>query len=148
MEVKLFFWSILIAFILAEVEIQIEGKDGWAKNLPTWKIENKLTKLLFNGGHITGYHFWMFLMILILLHFPFLFISWSISLEFKILASYSLLVTLEDFLWFVLNPYYGIKKFNSKNIPWHKNWIGPVPSNYIIGIAFGISFIYLSQFFL
>jgi hypothetical protein len=37
---------------------------------------------------------------------------------------------LEDFLWFVFNPHYGIKKFRKGEIWWHKTWWGPVPSLY------------------
>ena len=33
------------------------------------------------------------------------------------------IVLLEDFFWFLLSPFYGLKKYFSpdKNIPWHKN---------------------------
>ena len=40
----------------------------------------------------------------------------------------------EDFLWFVFNPYYTIKKYTKESIPWHSNqpWIFGMPlHNYI-----------------
>jgi hypothetical protein len=40
------------------------------------------------------------------------------------------MVFIEDFLWFVLNPYYGIKNFRKEKIWWHKKWWGPVPTLY------------------
>jgi len=37
---------------------------------------------------------------------------------------------IEDFLWFVLNPAFGIAGFVRKNIPWHKQWFLNVPVDY------------------
>jgi hypothetical protein len=31
-------------------------------------------------------------------------------------------IVLEDFFWFVLNPYYGIQKFNSQSAVWLIHW--------------------------
>jgi hypothetical protein len=43
---------------------------------------------------------------------------------FGILATgYLLGVVLEDFFWFVINPYYGIQKFNSQYAFWILHWI-------------------------
>lgn len=146
MDLKLLIWIILISFTVAQTEIQIEGKDGWAKNLPTWRIKNKLTDLLFNGNPLTGYHFWMFSSIFLLFHTPFIFnLNWSLKNELAILASYTFFLVIEDFLWFVLNPNYGIRKFNKVHVTWHKNWIGPVPSNYPVGIIFTLLLFILSN---
>jgi hypothetical protein len=37
----LLFFIVLIVWclIVARLEVEIEGKDGWAKNLPTWKYK-------------------------------------------------------------------------------------------------------------
>ena len=32
-------WVVLLALFFAMVEIQIEGTQGWASALPTWRIE-------------------------------------------------------------------------------------------------------------
>jgi len=32
-------WLVVLAFFFAKVEIHIEGRNGWAANLPTWRIE-------------------------------------------------------------------------------------------------------------
>jgi hypothetical protein len=37
---------------------------------------------------------------------------------------------IEDFLWFVLNPDFGLAGFNPKNAFWHKNWIFGAPVEY------------------
>jgi hypothetical protein len=59
----LLLWTVLLAFILAKVEINIEGKHGWAEKLPTWRKKNRFTKIILGETPVTGYHFWMFLMI-------------------------------------------------------------------------------------
>ncbi len=38
----------------------------------------------------------------------------------------------EDFLWFALNPAYGLAKFNPQSIPWHKHWLLGVPVDYLV----------------
>ena len=54
-------WVLLLAYFLANVEIQIEGASGWAMNLPTWRIApNWWLDLLWGGREMTGYHAWMF----------------------------------------------------------------------------------------
>ena len=139
---------ILVAFFIAKLEIQVEGKDGWAKNLPTWKVNNRLTKMLLREHPFTGYHLWAFLTMAILLHFPFfLGFAWNLSLEIKIISTFFLIAVLEDFLWFVLNPYFGLKKFNSKEVGWHR-WIGPIPLPYIVLLAGAFLLLALNNYFL
>ncbi|PIR69475.1 MAG: hypothetical protein COU47_02770 [Candidatus Niyogibacteria bacterium CG10_big_fil_rev_8_21_14_0_10_46_36] len=126
----------ITAIVAALLEIQIEGSAGWAKNLPTWrsnpkKWHGKMFRLLFNQSDVTGYHiaFWAF--VLTAYHGPLFWdVAWSISLEADILTGFLIFWVLEDFLWFVFNPHYGIRKFNPRYIPWHKRWIGPFPVQY------------------
>src|SRR5437667_4141 len=44
-----------IAFILAHLEIQIEGPYGWAEKLPTWRWDSPRVRRWF-GKPVTGYH--------------------------------------------------------------------------------------------
>ncbi|BBQ00835.1 hypothetical protein BSFA1_59630 [Burkholderia sp. SFA1] len=37
---------------------------------------------------------------------------------------------IEDFLWFVLNPAFGLARFNPSDVPWHKHWIAFAPTDY------------------
>ena len=125
-------FCIIASFIVAKLEINIEGKDGWAKNLPTWRIKNRYTKLLLGESPLTGYHLWLFITIITLLQFAFFIgLKWSISLELQIVALFFLAIVLEDFFWFVFNPYYGIKKFNKINAHWHIHWVGILPMLYL-----------------
>ena len=71
MDLNLLFFTGILAFLVAKLEINIEGKYGWAEKLPTRKIKNKITDLLLGGAPLTGYHFWLFLTILFSLHLPF-----------------------------------------------------------------------------
>lgn len=119
-----------IAFILAQWEIQIEGKDGWAAKAPGWRIETGWLMKLSDGRPVTGYHFYMTLFMLGIVHLPLFFAIWSWRLESLILGFYVGMVLIEDFLWFLLNPHFGIRKFRKGQIWWHPTWWGPVPSLY------------------
>ena len=123
-------FMLLMAFILAEWEIQIEGKDGWAAKSPGWRVEKGWLMKLSGGRPVTGYHFYMTIFLIALVHLPLFFLAWTWRLECLLLGFYVGMVLLEDFLWFVLNPYYGIKKFSKGQIWWHQTWWGPVPSLY------------------
>ena len=50
----------------------------------------------------------------------------------------------EDFLWFVLNPAYGLQHFAAQWIPWHKHWWGPVPADYWVYMAVALLMFFLS----
>jgi len=122
----------VLAYFFAQVEIHIEGEGGWAANLPTWRIEEHWLLTLFWGGRpMTGYHAWVFSFICLFFHFPLAFMAqWSWELEARVLASAMIFWILEDFLWFVLNPAYGLKRFRRGNIAWHKRWLWGAPIDY------------------
>ncbi len=145
---KYFIFAVVVAFALAKLEIQIEGKHGWAENLPTWRVKNRLTKFIFGEQSYTGYHFWLAMTLLSLVQLPFVFFStWSITLELQVIAILLLIILIEDFLWFVLNPEYGIKKFNKANISWHKNWFLGIPMLYHKMGLMVLGLLLLSTFF-
>ena len=127
---------VVLAFWFAKVEIQIEGVDGWAKNLPTWRIKKHwLLDLFFGGREMTGYHAWVLSFILIFFHLPMAFVNpWTWSLEGRVLGGMLLFWIVEDFLWFMINPGYGLKKFKKEFIPWHPKWISIAPIEYWIFI--------------
>ncbi len=43
----------------------------------------------------------------------------------------------EDFLWFVFNPAFGLARFSSSNVPWHKHWFLGVPTDYVTYMLLG-----------
>ena len=52
---------------------------------------------------------------------------------------------IEDFLWFVLNPNFTIKKYTKENIPWHKEWMLGIPTANFVGFAIFIGCIIMSE---
>ena len=129
------------AAIFASLEIQIEGHNGWASALPSWRIHNRWTRLLLGSRPLTGYHFYTHLFITALLHAPFALalVPFSWAAELRILAFFILLWLVEDFFWFVLNPRYGIRRFSAANVPWHAaTWWGFMPREYWIFLPLGI----------
>jgi len=85
---------------------------------------------LTGGRPITGYHLFMTVFLIAIVHLPLFFISWSWRLESLLLGFYVGMVFLEDFFWFALNPHYGIRNFRRGRIWWHRQWWGPVPALY------------------
>jgi hypothetical protein len=144
--VLLLLWIVLLGFVFAKVEIQIEGKDGWAASLPTWRVEkHRLLDIFWGGRPMTGYHAWMFLFMALAFHLP-LFLNGGIDLatETRIIGSLALFWIVEDFLWFVLNPAYGLRRFRPEAIAWHKRWIGPVPTDYVAFVCVGLALVWFS----
>ena len=70
-------FMVFLAVILALWEIQIEGKDGWAANLPCWRLEKGWVVRLTGGTPITGYHVYMIVFMLAIIHLPLFFVNWS-----------------------------------------------------------------------
>ena len=129
---------LLLSILLAKVEIQMEGKHGYAEKLPvTWRAKNKWVSLFFTG---TSYHLYMGLFLLALVHLPFAVgLPWTIQGEMLVLSFLAFMTVFEDFLWFVLNPAYGIKKYKREHIAWFKDrWLGCVPIWYFWYLPIGI----------
>ena len=62
----------VLACVLAILEIQIEGKHGWAQNLPTWRPKNKnwfikLYAKFMSDREPTGYHMTMFSFVILVI---------------------------------------------------------------------------------
>ncbi|VVB65020.1 Uncharacterised protein [uncultured archaeon] len=146
----LIFWAylVLVSATLALLEIQIEGANGWAKCLPTWRMENKLTRMIMGGKPLTGYHVFLIAFVVLLAHIPY-FLGLaipSVPIELRLISFIILLFIIEDFLWFVLNPAYGIKKFKPKYIWWHaSSWWWIMPRDYYVFGLIGVFLYYISQ---
>jgi hypothetical protein len=127
-------YTLFLALLFANVEIQIEGADGWAAHLPTWRIEHHWLLDIFWGGRaMTGYHAWVFPCIAMFLHFPLIFTGhWSWRAEARVLGCLMLFWISEDFLWFVLNPAFGWTRFEPAFVPWHIHWWLGAPMDYWI----------------
>jgi hypothetical protein len=142
----LLLWVGILAFFFAKVEVHIEGADGWASKLPTWRIErHKLLDILWAGKPLTGYHVWVFAFMALVFHLPsFLTGDFSWPLEERILGSLMLFWIVEDFLWFALNPHYGLRRFRPGQVPWHRHWIGLLPAEYWLFGVLGVALLWQS----
>lgn len=136
----------VLAAVFAEVEIQIEGAAGWAANLPTWRVDQHWAlDLVWGGRPLTGYHVWMFLFMALVFHLLFFIHARPcVRLELRVLGSLAVFWILEDFFWFILNPAYGLARFNSRCIPWHHHWVLGVPRDYLVFLVLGGLFFRLS----
>jgi hypothetical protein len=128
-----------ICLVLALLEIQIEGANGWASALPTWRISPPWLLRFTSGKPITGYHVWLNLLLILWLHLPFWFSRWNWSGEFSIAGTYFLMAVQWDFLWFVLNPHFGISRFSKAQIWWFRNWYWGIPKEYYIGLILSLA---------
>ncbi len=61
--------------------------------------------------------------------------------ELFIFAFSSFLIIYWDFLWFILNPHFTIKKFEKEHIPWYTDsrWIAGFPIDYWYGIGISVA---------
>jgi len=141
------FWF-LLAIVFAGLEIEAEGKYGWAEKMPTWyRTEGwvaKLYGLAMSGKPLTGYHSYMFILPLFIFHSAFFQgLPWSLTQELLVLSLYFAFAPLWDFLWFVLNPHYGLSNFSQEKIWWHAKsyWIfGKLPLDYAMGWGLSLLF--------
>jgi len=163
-------WCVIVAWL----EVEIEGKDGWAKNAPTWKYKlddsGKLwykpfglaqeyvepvcgnskrwfytlyIKKMLGGREFTGYHRAVDVMQLFVAHLVVYLLGHDATwwnLEVRVVAFIFLSWSIEDTLWFILNPFYGIKKYKPEFIPWHANdWWWFAPKGMIILFVQGVA---------
>lgn len=125
----------LLSALLALFEIQIEGAHGWAAALPTWRISTPLVRAITGGRPIDGYHIYLWLLLLSLLHAPALFKRWSLRDEARVLAWFLFVSVYEDYLWFVWNPHFGLARYDNSDIWWYSNWLLGVPTDYFVGLG-------------
>jgi hypothetical protein len=132
------------AAVFATLEIQIEGPNGWAANLPTWRLDNRWTRLFYGARPLTGYHLWMQVFVLLMIHVPLALQPsiWSWGLELRVASFYPLFFIVEDFLWFVINPAFGLARFRREHIWWHApSWWWIMPRDYwVFGLLGGFAY--------
>ncbi len=146
----IFFWALLSAAL----EVNIEGAHGWAKNLPTMRrtrgrgVMRAVQLLVMGGRPITGYHLCMFALQLFAFHLCYLQgMPFTWSRECLTLEAFFLVCPTWDFLWFILNPAYGLKKFTKDDIEWHGDrwWpFGKFPVDYAVAAFLALVFALLA----
>jgi hypothetical protein len=124
-----------LCWLLAQVEIQIEGAHGWAEKLPTWKWSDSRLLWVTNGKPLTGYHLFFTCFILLFFHLPLLFVPYSRQVEAKIISFFFLTAIFWDFQWFVWNPSWGIRRFLKDDIWWFPKRVMRIPIEYFFFAA-------------
>jgi len=129
----LFYGSVLIlAPCIAFMEIATEGPYGWAEN--AWNYGQVLDKT--HDKPQTYYHAAMNLVYFVAVNLAFWRgekWEWStkiLKMEAKVVSWIFMMWVVEDFLWFMMNPTYGLSKFGPEYIWWHKTWFLGVPNHY------------------
>ncbi len=113
-------WALLMALL----EIEIEGRHGWAERLPTWYRTRGPAARVYHliGGNrpLTGYHLMMFPIPLLMLHYPYVAgAGWSLAAEASTIAVFLAWIIAWDYLWFVLDPHWGIARFRRGEVWWY-----------------------------
>jgi hypothetical protein len=70
--------------------------------------------------------------------------DYSWPAEQRALACIMLFWVCEDFLWFVLNPAFGLHRFTKTNVSWHRHWWLGAPVEYWIFTPLGLWWLFAS----
>lgn len=121
-------------------EAYVEGTNSWDKGKLGWKW--KVGKYTI----ITAYHFFLFLVMFpLLLSLPLVIGGWNTQLFGMLMSAYASGLIVEDFFWFVVNPTFKLKHWNSKNVKWYP-WLKigkfELPWGYLVGVLLTIIFWY------
>ena len=140
----------VFAFLMAAVEIEIEGPYGWAQNLPTpYRVSGPLARAFgaaLGGKPLTGYNLLIFTATLVAFHLPFAFgTAWTAVAELTVLAAWVAWSALWDFLWFLLNPAYGWRLFLPGSVWWHARWLWRLPLDYWVASGASLLLAFLAQ---
>ena len=143
MKTLLIFIIIYTSMIATSIwESKIEQDKPWDKGKTGWKIKIR------NKTILTSYHFWLFFITFpLLLSLPWIISGFNKPLFGILVSAYFSGLMIEDFFWFVVNPKFRIKNFNSNTAtwyPWVKIWKFEIPIYYLFGVLISL----LSWFFI
>jgi len=137
MNILLIFTWVYAAMIATSFwEAYVEGDKPWDKGKLGWKIKYKGKVIL------TAYHFWLFIVMYpLLLSLPFIIYGFNKILFGILLSAYFSGLIVEDFFWFIVNPKFKFKNWDSKHVKWYP-WtkIGPIeiPIYYLLSIGIAL----------
>jgi hypothetical protein len=123
-------WAAMVATSFWEA--YVEGKHPWAEGKLGWKIKS--------GKYIvlTAYHFFLFWITFpLLLTLNFVIYGFNLQLLGIIISAYSTGLILEDFFWFIVNPTFHVKNWNSEHVKWYP-WLKigklEIPASYLFSV--------------
>ncbi|QQG49056.1 MAG: hypothetical protein HY247_01725 [archaeon] len=137
----LFFW-IQGAFVaLAFLERSIEGDKAGGE--ATWGWRKSIL-----GYRLKEYHFWLwFVVVPLFVYSPLLVLGPDIRAFLVLTSAFLVGGVLEDFVYFLVNPHYGIAKWNSRDakwMPWFKLGRAEVPQFYVRNLLISAVALYLA----
>ncbi|CAN5480839.1 hypothetical protein BH10BAC5_BH10BAC5_26190 [soil metagenome] len=137
-EVPRLLWYFFISALFALTEIEIEGRFGWAKHLPTAKDTKSFFASKILSKPFTMYHFLIFSIVFAGLHnFFFEGIQWTLNRELRTVSQWLIMIVTWDFLWFVFNPFYTWRGYRKDKLPWYSGaWFMRVSTDYYIALLF------------
>ncbi|MCH8067120.1 MAG: hypothetical protein IIC69_00900 [Nanoarchaeota archaeon] len=117
-------------------EAYVEGKRAWDEGKLGWKIKTKKRVWL------TAYHFWLFFVMWpLLLTLPFIIFGFDLKLLGILLSAFFSGLIIEDLTWFIVNPVFKLKHFNSNYVEWYP-WLKigkfEMPLYYLIALILSI----------
>jgi len=122
-------------------EAYVEGKHAWDEGKFGWKVRTK------KHVWLTAYHFWLFLVMWpLLITLPLVIFGFDLKLFGVLLSAYFSGLVVEDLTWFMVNPVFSLKHFNSDYVKWYP-WIKigkiEIPLYYIPAISVALLFWYI-----
>lgn len=152
----MFITIVLFAFVIignslleAYREVAIEGPFGWSavtftKRYSPNSLVGHLFRLITGSDKVaTQYHLvsaglWLFMYLpgipFVLMHGALTgIVGWKTVLNAVVLVFACLVATMnaEDFLWFMIHPYYGPGRYNAEYVPWIQNYSRGIQKAYI-----------------
>ena len=125
------------ATLYSLLEIELEAKEGWCKNLPTPVVL----------GNFTLYH--VLMNIIVIITILKVYVKDITSIQDLALGIYYIAAwfLIEDFMWFVLNPHFTLAKYKKEEIWWHarRPWYFGIPEHNYVGILVMCVCYYLSD---
>jgi len=127
----------------AATTASVEGAEGWGRTLPSKQLDkgrwyNSFLKIFTLGRPLDLFPLFATITFTISFFLPILWyfskgLTFSLSNWGELITYYLIFAFHEDFLWFLINPHFGIHKFKKKYISWHPRWWLGLPVDYLIG---------------
>jgi hypothetical protein len=135
--ILIFAWVCVAMIAMSFWESYAEQRNAWDKGKAGWKIR-------FGKFKFTGYHFYLwYVMMPLLISLPLVVYGFDLKLFGILVSAYFIGNVIEDFMWYVVNPKVKFKEFYGKfsdYYPWIR--IGSkkiIPLGYLTGILISVA---------
>lgn len=157
---------LLPAIIIAKQEIAIEGPFGWSALTFTrrFPINHWFSRFyrFYTGKdkwateyHLTSNLIWLFMYFLSFLYIPYYSKLSGYSSGSALFGTFTLAIVsfvelcwVEDYIWFLIHPFYGPDRHTSEYVPWFTNYKGGIPVGYWTGMTATVVIAIVASLFL